>query len=169
MAGWRFSSEGQLLTSFFADGVIVHSYLVELTITGDPVDQRALSRLIGLEATRFFKKGDEKSPGVVWKQSVWSLEVLPINGSEWPSLEDGLECLLVKLMPARDRLKKIAEEHDVAISCGHFYSGFGGGPTLSPRILELLAQFGLKLRISDYWSDEVEGVGRGLRGKSRTC
>jgi len=139
----------------------VHSYLVELTIAGDSIEEQALSRQIGLQATRFFKKGDEKSPGAVWKESVWSLEVLPSDGNEWMSLEDGLVSLLRKLMPAKDLLKKIAAEHDVAISCGHFYSGFGGGPTLSPKILESLAQLGLKLRISDYWSDdEVEGAGR---------
>jgi hypothetical protein len=128
--------------------------LVELNIAGDSIDEQALSRQIGLEATRFFKKGEEKSPGRVRKQSVWSLEVLPADGKEWLSLEDGLTCLLGKLMPAKDSLKKIATEYDVAFSCGHFYSSFGGGPTLSPKLLEQLALFGLKLRISDYWGDE---------------
>src|SRR5437879_693624 len=86
----------------FSEGVKVHSYLVELNIAGDSIGKQALSRQIGLEATRFFKKGEEKSPGRVRKQSVWSLEVLPADGKEWLSLEDGLTCLLGKLMPGKD-------------------------------------------------------------------
>ena len=154
MGGLRSFSERPTTGLIFDEGATVHRYLVELTIAGDSIEEKALSRQIGLQATRFFKKGDQKSPGVVWKESVWSLEVLPSDGNEWLSLEDGLAYLLLKLMPVKDLLKKIAAEHDVAISCGHFYSGFGGGPTLSPKILESLAQFGLKLRISDYWSDD---------------
>jgi Domain of unknown function (DUF4279) len=148
----------------------VHSYLVELSIAGDSIDEQALSHQIGLEATRFLRKGEEKSPGRVRKQSVWSLEVLPSDGKEWMSLEDGLICLLGKLMPAKDSLKKIATECDVAISCGHFYSSFGGGPTLSPKVLELLAQLGLTLRISDYWGDEeAEEHGRPQLAQRRDC
>ncbi|MBV9573780.1 MAG: DUF4279 domain-containing protein [Acidobacteriales bacterium] len=132
----------------------VHSYLVELTIAGDSIDELALSQQIGLEATRFFKKGEERSPGRIMERSLWSLEVLPDNGKEWLSLEEGLMCLVGKLTPARNHLKELAAEYDVFISCGHFYSSFGGGPTLSPKMLELLAQFGVSLRISDYWGEE---------------
>jgi hypothetical protein len=107
------------------------------------------------------RRVEEKSPGSVWKQSVWSLEVLPTDGNEWLSLEDGLTCLLKKLMPAKDSLRKLSAEYDVVISCGHFYSSFGGGLTLSPKILELLAQFGLKLRMSNYWSDDEAQEHRG--------
>jgi hypothetical protein len=132
----------------------VSGYLVELTIAGKSIDEQAISRRVGLEATRFFKKGEEKSPGRVWKQSVWSHEVLPPVGDEWLSLDDGLMFLLRKLIPAKNALRRIAAECEVAISCGHFYSSFGGETILSPGTIELLAEFGLQLSISSYFGDE---------------
>jgi hypothetical protein len=134
---------------------MIHStYIVDLTIAGDTLDEDSISRRLGVEATRFFKKGQEKSPGVTWTQSIWSFEVLPGDGNEWRSLEDGLMCLLQKLMPAKSEIKRVAAEFDVTISCGHFYSSFGAGLTLSHQMLELLAQFGVKIRVSNYWSDD---------------
>ena len=57
-------------------------------------------------------------------------------------------------MPAKGHLKVVAAEHDVTIRCGHFYSTFGGGPTLSAKLLEMLAELGIKIRVSNYWRDE---------------
>jgi hypothetical protein len=37
--------------------------------------------------------------------------------------------------------------------CGHFSSSFGGGPTLSPQILRVLADFGVELILDTYVSD----------------
>jgi len=35
--------------------------------------------------------------------------------------------------------------------CGHFGSGFGGGPTIAPETLGALAELGLALSIDTYW------------------
>jgi Domain of unknown function (DUF4279) len=132
----------------------MHRYLVELNIAGDSIEEQEVSRLLGRPATRFFAKGQRRSPTSVWEWSIWSFEVLPPDARDWASLEDGLTCLLQELMPSKEAVAELAIICEVSVYCGHFYSSFGGGPTLSPKVLGLLAQFGVKLSISNYWSEE---------------
>jgi len=131
----------------------MHRYLVELNIAGDCIKEEEVSRLLGRPATRFFAKGQKRSPTSVWERSIWSFEVLPPAARDWASLEDGLTYLLQELMPSKEAVAELATSCEVTVYCGHFYTSFGGGPTLSPQVLGLLAQFGVKLTISNYWSD----------------
>jgi hypothetical protein len=57
-------------------------------------------------------------------------------------------------MPVKRALDELQTSSDVSIVCGHFTSSFGGGPTLSPSVLGLLARLGVKLTISSYFSSE---------------
>jgi hypothetical protein len=90
----------------------------------------------------------------VWERSIWSFEVLPPDARDWASIEDGLTCLLQELEPSKEAIAELAISCEVRVYCGHFYSSFGEGPTLSPKVPGLLAQFGVKLSISNYWSDK---------------
>jgi len=38
--------------------------------------------------------------------------------------------------------------------CGHFQSGFDGGPTLTPDLLRRLGEFGADLFIDNYFSPD---------------
>jgi Domain of unknown function (DUF4279) len=130
----------------------MHKYLVELRIIGEWLDEKEISRRVGFEASQFVRKGDLQFQRVS-RESVWQLDARPSGDSlEWLSLEDGLTCLLEKLIPVKAAIDELKASCDVSIVCGHFASGFGGGATLSPIVLELLARLGIKLTISSYCS-----------------
>ncbi len=132
----------------------VHTYLVELRIVGDWIDEKDVSELIGLKASQFIRKGAPQYQRVA-QDSVWQLDARPGPDSlEWASLEDGLTSLVQTLMPVKKAINDLQSSYDVSIVCGHFTSDFGGGPTLSPAVLELLARLAVKLTISSYFGRE---------------
>ena len=136
----------------------MHTYFVELMITGDHLDEAAVSRTLGLEPTSFLKKGERLSKRVTREQSVWSFAVCPSPGNlEWQSLEDGLKHLVEKLLPLKSAISELRQRYSTEAYCGHFGSGIegiGGGPSLSPEILRLLADLELTLTIKTYWHEE---------------
>jgi hypothetical protein len=130
----------------------MHKYLVELRVIGDWTDEKEISGRIGFEASQFVRKGELQYQKVS-QQSVWKLDARPSQDSlEWPSLENGLTSLVERLLPVKAAIDELNSSCDVSIVCGHFASGFGGGPTLSPAVLELLARLGVKLTIISYCS-----------------
>ena len=69
----------------------------------------------------------------------------------WPSLEEGVTCMLKRLLPLKDILFELKKRYSMVAYCGHFGSGFGGGPSITPETLNLLAQLGLTSTIKTYW------------------
>ena len=133
---------------------IVHEYSVALTIVGE-LDEDAVSTKLGLRATTFLKKGESMGPKRQRELSVWSFELGPsANTLAWQSLDDGLRHLAEKLLPLKSRLEELRQRYSTYAYCGHFGSGFGGGPSISPETLRMLAELGLTLTIKTYWSDE---------------
>ena len=132
----------------------MHEYSVGLTISGDDLDEAAISAILGLRASVFFKKGEPLSPLTKREHSTstWSFHFDPPDGKPvWPSLEDGLMCMLEKLLPLNDAMFELKRRYSIAAYCGHFGSGFGGGPSITSETLGLLAQLGLTLTIKTYW------------------
>jgi hypothetical protein len=103
-------------------------YTVDLTISCDSIEEQAISRQPGIEATRFFKKGEPMAPGAasLRAHSSWVLEVLPPLRKEWLSLEEGLNFIT------------------------------DPGPTLSPNVIRRPAELGLSVRIQNYWGGYPE-------------
>lgn len=133
----------------------MHKYSVELVIAGNDLDEAEISRMLGLESSVFLMKGERLSPQRQREQSVWSFTVYPSPGNpEWQSLDDGLKCLVEKLLPLKDILGELRRRYSTQAYCGHFGSGFGGGPSISPETLRLLANLELTLTIKTYWREE---------------
>jgi hypothetical protein len=90
----------------------------------------------------------------VRESSSWSLYFDPPGQEqhEWASLEDGLEALLDGAEPLKDQLRLLGERFSLEAYCGHFGSGFGGGPSISSGTLGRLSSVGLRLTIKVYWS-----------------
>jgi hypothetical protein len=133
----------------------LHTYSVELMIAGDSLDEAEVSRILNLQPTVFLKKGEQMSPERQRKQSVWSFAVWPsVDNPEWQSLEDGLKSLAERLLPLRNALCELKRRYSTEAYCGHFGSGFGGGPSISPETLRLLADLGLTLTIKTYWGED---------------
>jgi hypothetical protein len=132
----------------------LHTYSVGLLIVGEDLDEGEVSRKLGLQSTVFLKKGEPLSPKRRREQSVWSFDVRPSpENPEWQSLEDGLKCLIEKLLPLKGVLDELKQRYSMEAYCGHFGSGSGGGPSISPETLRLLADLGLTLTIKTYWDE----------------
>ena len=133
----------------------MHEYSVELLIAGDDLDDAEVSKKLGLQSTGFLKKGEPLPPRRQRMQSVWSFSVRPSpDNPDWPSLEDGLKCLVEKLLPLKNALSELRQRYSTQAYCGHFGSGFGGGPSISPETLRVLADLGLTLTIKTYWGED---------------
>lgn len=130
----------------------MHDYSVDLTIAGEDLDEAEVSRKLGLQSTVFLKKGERLSAKRLRTKSVWSFDVRPSpDNPKWQSLDDGLKCLVERLLPLKTVLGELRQQYSTDAYCGHFGSGFGGGPSISPQILSLLGDLGLTLTIKTYW------------------
>jgi hypothetical protein len=132
----------------------MHRYSVELTIAGDDLDETEVSTKLGLQPSVFLKKGEPLGPKRRRERSVWSLDVRPSpDNPEWQSLEDGLRSLIERFSPLKNDLRELRQRYSTDAYCGHFGTGFGGGPSISAETLRLLADLGLALTIKTYWGD----------------
>lgn len=138
---------------------MLHRYTVDLVISGDDLEESEVSAILGLKPSMFLKKGERLSPGVTRDISSWSYQFDPPEGKpEWQSLEAGLRSMVQRLQPFRSALDKLSERFQLQAYCGHFGSGFGGGPSISRETLRQLADLGLTLTLKTYWrSLEPEG------------
>ena len=82
---------------------------------------------------------------------MWAYNGPPDSPTRWSSLEEGLQYVLEQLWPHRDKLA-FYRSMEPTWWCGHFQSSFDGGPTLSPKLLRQLGEFGAELYIDDYYS-----------------
>jgi hypothetical protein len=132
----------------------MHTHSVDLTIAGDDLDEAEVSTKLGMQPLVFLKKGEPLGPKRRRERSVWSCDVRPSpDNPEWHSLEDGLKSLVQKLSPLKNDLRELKQRYSTEAYCGHFGTGFGGGPSISPETLRLLADLGLTLTIKTYWGD----------------
>jgi hypothetical protein len=132
----------------------LHKYTVDFTISGDDIEEAEVSGLLGLKPSVFLKKGELISQISQRKResSCWSFFIDPPDGNrEWQTLEAGLKCLIEILQPLKGVLGQLNGRLAIDAYCGHFGSGFGGGPSISPGVLGKLAGLGLTLTIKTYW------------------
>ena len=133
----------------------MHTYSVALRISGTDVDLAEVSDTLKMKPTQTRVAGQRRdSSNFVWPESMWEYEVRPGEGKDvWDSLEDGLRTLISTIASRDTELRSYQRRCKVFLWCGHFSSSFGGGPTLSPRILAALADFGVELMLETYVSD----------------
>jgi hypothetical protein len=139
----------------------MHEYSVQLFIVGDDLDEAEVSRKLGLQPSVFLKKGEPMGPTKRRTHSSWAYDVRPsADEPAWKSLEDGLKALTEKLTPLKNALSELRQRYSTDAYCGHFGTGFGGGPSISAETLGQLAALGLTLTIKTYWGDtEPEPAG----------
>ena len=121
----------------------MHKYSVALLVAGDDLDQAEVSRKLGLQSSVFLLKGQPMGPKRRREQSVWSFDVRPSpDDPAWESLDDGLKCLVEKLLPLKSALGELKQRYSTEAYCGHFGSGFGGRPFISRRRCACLQTWG---------------------------
>jgi hypothetical protein len=135
----------------------VHTYSVQFRISGARLDPHEITRQMGLEPNQIRIAGERRSKTQVWQESLWSYDggaASAGSANEWTSLEEGLLYVLDKLSAKKELIQKYAESYEVVWWCGHFQSGFDGGPTLSTSLLKLLAGFDVSLFIDNYFRND---------------
>ncbi|HEX3105032.1 MAG TPA: DUF4279 domain-containing protein [Terriglobales bacterium] len=130
----------------------MHEYSVALRISGKALDPAEVTAKLGLKPVQVRVSGQRRSDNSVWEDSLWEFATQPEY--LWFSLEEGLKALLFACQPCVDALRQYQKNFDVILWCGHFSSGFDGGPTFSPQLLRQLADFGIELYLDTYISDE---------------
>jgi hypothetical protein len=137
----------------------MHTYSVQLRICGKDLDPDEVTRRLGLEPNQVRRVGERRSANQVWQESLWSYDgrmAAAEAATEWTSLEDGLRHVIEKLLSKKEFIKGYGRTCEAIWWCGHFQSGFDGGPTLSASVLKLLGDFGIPLFIDNYFREELE-------------
>jgi hypothetical protein len=131
----------------------MHKYTVDLMISAAELDADEISGLLKLRPSTFFRKGELLSNKTQSRRdcSSFSVHFDPPHGGEWDSLEDGLSFMLDCIGPLQNELLQLGERFSCEAYCGHFGSGFGGGPSISPKTLQRLSSLGLGITIKAYW------------------
>lgn len=131
-----------------------HRYTVELRFVGADLDPCAVTSALGI-APSIWNRPDAPLPGRT-RPPLWGYNGHddPAFRAEWSSLEDALTFLLGKLAPVRPDIVALAARYDGCWWCGHFHTGFDGGPTLSPGLMAELATFGCPLFLDTYHAED---------------
>lgn len=135
----------------------MHSYSVQFRISGKDLNTDEVTRRLGLQPSQVRIAGERRSAGKVWNESLWSYDgraAADEAAKDWTSLEDGLRHVLAGLLPKKQLIQEYVKTYEAVWWCGHFQTGFDGGPTLSASLLTLLGDFGVPLFIDNYFRDE---------------
>ena len=126
---------------------IVSEDLVPASITGDLGLQPTITRL-----RRNDTKRTDPSKTFVWGYDGFTSDRRRAKG--WPTLGEGLEFLLKKLTPLKNKIDAYKTKYEVFFWCGRFQdSNFESSTELSPEILKSLGDFGVKVLLSTYVSE----------------
>ena len=130
----------------------MHEYTVEFRILGKDLVPAVITDELGLEPALIRNVGERRDSKTRWEEALWAYDGYPGASSDrtWSSLEDGLRFVLDKLWPVKDKIESYKPRFRLILWCGHFYSSFNGGPTLSPALLRLLGEFGVELFIDNH-------------------
>ncbi|MET0645944.1 MAG: DUF4279 domain-containing protein [Pyrinomonadaceae bacterium] len=135
----------------------VHKYLVELRISGKNLSTSEVTAGMGLEPSVSRREG-ETVGNKRYQYSLWAYNGRPADDAPptWDTLESGLTFLLDRISASKEVLEQYQSKYNVIFWCGHFQSGFDGGPSLSPSLLKRLGEFGVGIFIDNYFSEDEE-------------
>lgn len=134
----------------------MREYTVEFRILGKDLVPSAITDDLGLEPALIRNAGEPRDSNTRWEEALWAYDGHPpsLRNKAWDSLEDGLRFVLEKLWPFKDKIHSYKSRFRLILWCGHFYSSFSGGPTLSPALMRLLGEFGVELFIDNHSCEE---------------
>jgi Domain of unknown function (DUF4279) len=131
----------------------MHEYTVEFRIYGKDLIPSDVTKDLGLIPSLIQETHNKVGTKRI-KESLWAFNGYKDDEAKiWESLDEGLNFVLKKLIPFKSKIAKYKSKGDLVLWCGHFQSDFDGGPTLSPEVLNLLSEFGVKLFIDNYFSE----------------
>jgi Domain of unknown function (DUF4279) len=136
----------------------MHTYTVEFRVEGLKLDPLKITSELNLEPCQVRNFTDVKSIGTGRvRNNMWSYDGFSssdVRLKDWDSLEAGLLHVLKSLSSKKELIANLAIHYKVYWWCGHFQSGFNGGPRFSPALLTQLADFGVELILENYFHEK---------------
>ncbi len=123
---------------------------VSLRVTGATLIPEEVTRLLGCQATRSYREGDEVGTPRrhrVAKSGMW---MLVGDDPETADLEQQIVTLLSRVSVDLAIWHDLATEFSVDILCGVFLDDWNRGFELSPRVMRMLGERGIKLGVDVY-------------------
>ncbi len=134
------------------------NYTVEFRIYGVGLDTDEISQILGLTPSTIQQEGEKRDRNTEFRQSMWGYGKTTGNGLlQWQSLEDGIQDLLLDLLPLKSQLLNCSKESQFIFWCGHFHDTFGSGPMLSNHLLVAVSNLRASIEISTYYDDGAKG------------
>jgi hypothetical protein len=141
----------------------LHRSVASLRIGGDDLIPDEISKLLGAQPTKAYKKGDIKQKteqrNYLSRSGIWMLDAL----DRQPENVDGqITEILAKLSDDLSVWSSLAERFEIDLFCGWFMDAGDEGLTISPRSMAALSARQIELGICIYApSNELETVIRG--------
>ena len=147
------------------DEIPAHNYAVELRFYGDMLDPAEITERLNLQPSITCQSygcgvGKRKEmpclscgAGRRKGKPFWGYDGHDAKGYQfkWESLDEGIAFLLGQIPPIRAKVIELSQNYYSYFWCGHFQTSFCGGPTLSPKLLDEIARYGLSLFIDNYF------------------
>jgi|SRR6476661_7272358 len=129
-----------------------HKYTVELRIFGADIEPDSITEKLKLRPCRIVYAGTKRADGRLNIPS-WAYNGTEGDTKDWESFEEGIQFVLDKVWPHREAIAAYKADGKVLWWCGHFQSGFDGGPSLSAELLKRLGEFNAELFIDNYFHE----------------
>lgn len=131
---------------------IYHRFDAAFRIWGPDFPIEEISAAIGIDPTEFHRNGEPRGKGK-WEDTMWSFR-LPADDNS--GLEEQLSGLIDRISCKKSDLRVVLSRFPdcrAGFWCAHYTNaphGFAGMVTLSPNILNRLAELGFALSIDTY-------------------
>lgn len=117
-----------------------------LRIFGNIDNLSEITDTLNLNPTHVHRKGDVRSAlAAPYEADMWSLDA-PLPREE--PLEKHLLWLKEKLTPHKDYIRKLSQSYTVDVFCGYRTDSDQGGFDLSPEVLSLFSDLGIRMCVS---------------------
>lgn len=132
----------------------------EFTLGGSKLDPEVVSRSVGIEPSRAWKRGDPIAPGSdrARQRSSWTLDSRDVLSPEDADLDEHLCWLLDQLEPCAEQLRTVVAGQELK---AQFWSAVEMDAAnvdfeLTPGTLGRIAALGATLRLDIYAPEDVE-------------
>src|SRR5882724_1496128 len=98
----------------------MQEFTVEFRIHGSDLDPSEITETLGLQPSLKREVGERRDESTIWEEALWSYGGYSESSGAitWPSLEQGLQFVLEKLLPIKDALENYRQKYEMILWCG---------------------------------------------------
>jgi hypothetical protein len=126
-----------------------------LRISGDHLDPREITTLLGVEPDLAYRKGGVwKTPRgtpVVGRTGLWNVRAKDVVSD---SFEEAIARFLSGIPAAPDVFSALASRFRLELFCGLFLNEYNSGLEISPAVMTLMVERGISLDLDIYSSSD---------------